>query len=190
MKYIFSILTVATLLVSCQKENNLKNDPFLIAQHKIGKLTNTVQLYQLDSIYKQDSIVKRIAGDEFLNTSNQIDIYDKAGNKLLVLEAEHEFDSTSTIKNIEVIDTRFHTEGDLKPKGYFIDIKKNYPISKINNTLSSAVVFVDSIGAYFTIDKKELSSEYKFDTDIKIEADKIPDSARIKNFWITWDKNH
>ncbi len=187
IKRILPLIACTILLASCQKENNQKENPFEIQKNKIGHLTNTIQLYQLDSIYAQDSIVKRIAGDEFLNTSNQIEIFDKKGNKLLVLEAEHEFDTTSTIKNIEVIDSRYKTQSGLAPKAYFKDIKDHYPISKINNTLSSAVIFIDSIGAYVTIDKKELPSEFKFNTDLKIEVSKIPDSARIKNFWISWD---
>jgi len=55
--------------------------------------------------------------------------------------------------------------------------------------LSAAVIFVDSIQASITIDKKELPSELKFNTDIKIKSSQIPDSAKIKHFLINWDSN-
>jgi hypothetical protein len=64
---------------------------------------------------------------------------------------------------------------------------KDYNISRIENTLNAAVVFLDEINAYITIDKKELPSDLRYDTDSKIRASQIPDEARIKYFMIYWD---
>ncbi len=181
------ILLISILSLSCQKGE--KQDPFEISRYRIGYLTNTTRIQQLDSIYANDSIIRKAADVHLLNTKDEIEIYEKGGNKLLILEARQKSDPTSTIKNIQVIDARYHTISGLSADGVFRDIKDHYTISKINNTLSAAVIFVDSIQAYLTIDKKELPSELKFTTDVKIEAAKIPDSAKIKHFLISWDEN-
>lgn len=181
-----SILFVTILILSsCQKAKETKS-PFSIGKHNVGYLTDSTQIHQLDSIFTLDSIVNRATGDEFLNTTNEIEIYEKGGKKLLILEANRESDSKKTVKNIEIIDSRYKTSKGLSPASYFKDIKNNYTISKINNTLSAAVVFIDSINVYVTIDKKELAPEFKFNTDAKIKASQIPDSAKIKHFWVGW----
>lgn len=184
-KYIsFAFLILA--LISCQK-NDAEN-PFLISSNKIGPLTHQTKVGQLDSIFKNDSVVTRSKNEKFLSSSNEIEIYEKGGEKLLILEASSS-DPDATIKSIQVIDKRFQTPAGLTSNGYFKDIKDHYNISKINNTLSAAVIFVDSIQAYLTIDKKELPAEFKFNTSTPIKASNIPDSARIKNFWVSWDQN-
>ena len=182
------ILIVLVLLVSCTKDHK-KQNPFEVSSNRIGVLDNTTQLYQLDSLYSNDSIVKASTNNKFLNPSNEIKIYEKGGRKLLILEPRNPEDSLSTIANIQIIDPRFKTASGLSCKSFFKDIKDHYKISKINNTLSAAVLFTDSIQAYFTISKKELPIEYRFNTDTKIEASKIPDSAKIKHFLVSWDEN-
>lgn len=184
-KRMLKILLISLLMNSCQKEQ--KQDPFEITNNRIGLLTNQIQIKELDSIYANDSIAKRTAGDQFLNNVNEIEIYEKGGAKLLVLEAHKESDPSSTIENIQIVDPRYKTASGLSSNGIFKDIKDHYNISKINNTLSTAVIFVDSIQAYFTIDKKELSKKFQSTTNIEITATDIPDSAKIKHFWINWD---
>ncbi|WP_109299878.1 hypothetical protein [Aquimarina sp. AU474] len=183
----FQILLISILFFSCQKE--VEQDPFEISNNRVGLLTNEVKVHQLDSIFANDSIAKRVSGDQFLSASNEIEIYEKGGEKLLVLEARKESDPTSTIGSIQILDPRYKTATGLSSNSIFKDVKDAYSISKINNTLSTAVVFVDSIQAYFTIDKKELPRDFQYTTDIKIEASHIPDSAKIKHFWISWNEN-
>ncbi|WP_103071146.1 hypothetical protein [Aquimarina sediminis] len=187
-KTIFKIILVSLFIYSCQKEK--KQDPFEITHNRIGNLTNETQIRELDSIFANDSIVKREADDQFLSNTNEIEIYEKGGAKLLVIEAKEDDKPTSTIKSIQVIDPRYKTISGLSPGGTFKDIKDNYRISKISNTLSAAVIFVESLRAYFTIDKKGLSRDLQLtDTGIKIKESDIPNVSKIKNFWITWDDN-
>lgn len=184
---LFTLFIFLALILGCQKEE--KQDPFEISNNRIGLLTNEISIKQLDSIFTNDSISKRISGNQSLSNTNEIEVFEKGGVKLLVLEPSSESDPTATIQNIQIIDPRYKTKSGLSSSGVFKDIKDHYTISKINNTLSTAVIFVDSIQAYFTIDKKELSREFQFNTDSKIEASDIPDSAKIKHFWIHWDNN-
>lgn len=187
IKRIFQVLFALIFVFSCQKEQ--RQDPFEITKNRVGLLTNEVKINQLDSVFAQDSIVKIAANDKYLSNVNEIEIFEKGGARLLVLESSNEDSSTSTIQNIQIIDPRYKTESGLSSNSLFKDIKDHYKISKINNTLSTAVIFVDSIQAYFTIDKKELSKDFQFTTDKEIKTEDIPDSARIKNFWISWSSN-
>ncbi len=184
---IFLTLLIPIVISSCQKE--VKQDPFEISNNRIGLLTHEVMVSQLDSVFATDSITKRVSANQYLAATNEIEVYDKGGNKLLILEASDQSDPASTIESIQVIDARYKTNSGLSANSTFKDIKEHYNISKINNTLSTAVIFVDSIQAYFTIDKKQLPGKFQSNTDLKIEVTDIPDSAKIKNFWISWDKN-
>ncbi|MDH7445015.1 hypothetical protein [Aquimarina sp. 2201CG14-23] len=187
LKKINYLLLLCLCIVSCQKEK--KQDPFEISYNRIGNLTNTVKVKQLDSIYANDSVVRLSKTDRFLSATNTIEIYEKGGAKLLALEPREENDPESSIESIQVIDSRYKTATGLSANSVFKDIKDNYAITKINNTLSTAVIFVDSIQASIAIDKKELPSELRLNTDKKIEASQIPDTAKIKHFLISWDEH-
>ncbi len=180
-----TLIALGILLSSCEK----KVDPFEIAPDHIGNLTSSTTVQELESVFANDSIVKHIAGDEFIGNANEIEIYDKQGNQLLILEATQEFDSTATIKSVRVVDPRFKTAKGFGAASTFKDLQANYEVSKITNTLSVAMINIDEINAYVAINKKELPKEFLFDTKTKIEAVHIPDSAKIKYFWLDWDKN-
>jgi len=183
MKKIFLIFCLlAIAFISCKKEIN----PYLISKSSIGLLSDSTQVKDIEAIYANDSVVKRFGGDEFTGRINDIEIYDKTGNPLLILTPKQALDSTSTISTIKVIDYRFKTEKGLNPNSTFSDIKNNYTISSIQNTIRNVVVFVNDINGFFTIDKKELPAELRFDMNKKIEAINIPDNAKIKYFMIGW----
>ena len=186
MKKVFSKALLFTLLplISCQKEE--KQDPFKISTNRIGLLTNEIKVRQLDSVFANDSISKTRTGGQFLNNIKEIEVYEKGGTKLLILEAHDETDPNSKIASIQIIDPRYKTASGLSTESVFKDFTDHYTVSKINNTLSTVVVFVDSIQAYFTIDKKELPQKFQRSTDVKITVEDIPDTAKIKHFWIDW----
>jgi len=183
MKYKFFALTIITLLItSCAKSPDLN----LISKHSIGLLTDSTQVKDLKSIFSNDSIAQFIGGDEFTGAINDIEIYNKNGDKLLVLTPRQSLDSTSTIKTIQVSFNQFKTDKGLNTNSTFKTIKDNYKISSIQNTLRNILVSVNEINAFFTIDKSELPAELRFDMNIKIEAIQIPETAKIKGFFIQW----
>lgn len=181
----FKVGALLVLFCGCNKLQ--KQDIFEIDKGRIGLLTKETVNQQLDSIFANDSIVKRNASDTFISSVNEIEVYEKGGAKLLVLEVEDAKNIASKITSIKVIDPRYKTKKGLTAVSTFKDVKEQYEVTKINNTLSSAVVFIDAINAYFTIDKKELSKELQSGTDNSISIYDIPDSAVIKDFWISWD---
>lgn len=174
---------IAVLLIACEKEEN----PFLITKDSVGLLTKEVQVNELDSIYPNDSIVRDVTESEYFSSSNEIRVYDNSGKQLLLLEPVQAFDSTSTIGYIQILDPRFETAKGLSTASTFKDIVENYSISRIENTLSAAVIFIDDHNIYITIDKKELPPELRYDTETTIQASQIPDEAEFKYFMIGWE---
>lgn len=183
MKNLFLIVLIIAVLASCTKQQ----DPFLIEKYNIGHLTDSTMVSQLDSIFVNDSIVKFVAGDEFTGNINNIDVYDKAGNHMLVLTPDEALDSTAVISNIRIMDSRFKTAKNISLLSTYKDIKNNYKINRIDNLINSINVNVNEINAYFTIDKKELPANLRFDMKMTIEAFQIPDEAKIKYFMLNWN---
>ena len=183
MKNLFFTLTIVIIITSCEKNQ----DPFLVAKHNIGNLTDSTQVKDLETIFLNDSIVKFVGGDEFTGNINNIDIYDKAGNHLLVLTPNESLDSTAVVDNIRIMDSRYKTKKNISKLSTFKDIQAAYKINRIDNLISSININVNEINAYFTIDKNELPANLRFDMKLTIEASQIPDDAKIKYFMINWN---
>lgn len=181
-KTYFLIFAVCFLLISCQNE---EKNPFLVSKTQVGPLTKNIQVRQLDSIFKDDSIVvkKKIS---MFDSGNEIIIYDKNGAELLRLDPVQSFDSTSTIGSVQIIAPRFKTQVGFGVESTFKDIVANYSISRIENTLNAIVIFIDEINAYVTIEKEGLPGILHGTTDQYIESEQIPGTAKIKYFWIGW----
>lgn len=184
MKKTILLLSILTLLfTSCKKEQ----DPFLIKKQSIGLLTDSTQVRDLEIIFPNDSILKFIKGDEFTGDVNDINIFEKGGQKILTLEPSEALDSTAIIKNVQILDARYKTEKGISTLSTFKDIIDNYKVSRIDNLINSVVVSVNEINASFTIDKKELPANLRFDMNLKIEKSQIPDAAKIKYFFLNWN---
>ena len=184
-KSILKFLVLPILFFSCKKEQ----DPFQISKQNIGLLTDSTQVKDLDLIFPNDSIANFIGGDEFTGQINDIEIYEKGGNKLLILTPRQALDSTSNIKEIQIIDSRFKTDKNISTLSRFKDISTNYNISRISNLINAVLITVNDLNASFVIDKKELPENLRFNMDLKIEATQIPDDAKIKYFFINWSQN-
>lgn len=170
------------IVTSCKKEQN----PFEISKQHVGLLTDSTLVKDIEWVFKTDSVVKRIGGDEFTGNKNQIEIYEKGGKHLLSLTPSQALDSVSVIETVQIMDERFKTDKNISALSTFKDIADNYKISRIDNLINSIVVTVNSINASFTIDKKELPPNLRFDMNLNIEATHIPDNAKIKYFFINW----
>jgi len=183
-KSILSLIILTLFLTSCKKEQ----DPFQISKHHIGLLTDSTQIKNLDVIFSKDSITRFISGDEFSGSINEIEIFEKGGKKLLSLTPRLSLDSTSVIESIQIFDKRFKTDKNITTLSTFKDIANNYKISRIDNLINSIIVSVNEINAAFTIDKKELPANLRFDMNLNIEAAHIPDHAKVKYFFLNWSE--
>lgn len=182
-KYLLCLVMLSIVTIGCKKEQ----DPFLIGKQNVGLLTDSTQVKDLELAFPNDSIVNFKTDDEFSKNSSEIEIFEKGGKKLLVLETSQPMDSTSVIKSVQIMDPRYKTDKNITTLSTFKDINDNYKISKISNLLSSVVVFVNDINASFTIDKKELPAELRFDMNLTIDKIQIPEKAKIKYFFLYWD---
>ncbi|MEH6538202.1 MAG: hypothetical protein V7719_17530 [Psychroserpens sp.] len=181
-----SLFTIATLIfASCSSEK--KQDPFQIGKQNIGLLTDSTQVKNLQLAFPNDSIARfAIKGDEFTGQNSDIDIYSSEGKKLLSLTPRQALDSTSVIESVQIISETYKTNQNISTLSTFKDINANYKISSINNLIKSIVISVNDINASFTIDKKELPANLRYDMSLNIEAVQIPDNAKIKFFILHW----
>ena len=177
------IALFSILLTSCGKDQ----DPFLIQKHNIGNLTDSTQVKDLKKVFEKDSVADYIGKDEFTRNINAIEVYDKNGVALLSISPQKRADSTSVINSIRILDSRYKTEKGISTLSTFKNIQEAYKISKIDNLINAIVVSVKDINASFTIDKKELPSNLRFDRSLTIEASQIPDNAKVKYFFIHWN---
>lgn len=184
-KSLLSIIILSVLFISCKQEQN----PFHVSKQHIGLLNDSTQVKDLETIYSNDSIVKYISGDEFTGNINDIQIYEKGGQKLLTLTPRHALDSTSSITNVQILDSRYKTDKSISTQSTFKDISDSYKISRIDNLINAIVISVNDINASFVIDKKELPANLRFDMNLTIEAAQIPNSAKIKYFFINWNNS-
>lgn len=181
-KSLFLGLIIACLASCAEKEN-----PFLIQKNQIGKLHKDITVKQLDSVFKNDSLVKRIGEGDYMQAgTDKYLIYEKGGKQLFTLTPRQQHDENEKIKTIQIHDPRFKTEKGVSLKSTFKDIRENYKIKYIHNTLNNLVI--TAVGdEYFMIDKKELAEDLRYDMKLTIDAIQIPDDAKIKQFMINWE---
>jgi len=173
---------VVVFLGACQKE--AQDQRYLITKDQIGYLTKDIQVYQLDSVFAEDSVVNKNNSKQF-SRGNEIVIYKKGGGELLRLYPAKRFDSTSTISSVEVIDTIFKTDKGLGKGSEFEVLETNYSVSRIENTLGAAMVFVDELNMYFNVDKKDITEPTGMNVEIK--PSQIKKHARLKHLWLDWE---
>ena len=174
---------IAASVISCAK----KEDPFLIEKNRVGKLYKDITVQQLDSVFAADSIVKRIGEGDYVQAgTDKYLIYEKGGKQLLTLTPTQQHDETEKIKTIQIHDPRYKTAKEVSLKSTFKDIREHYKIKYIHNTLKNLIITVAG-NEYFTIDKKELPEDLRYDMNLTIEAIQIPDGAKIKHFMINWE---
>lgn len=180
---ILLLAVIGFLFLQCSKEQ----DRFLITENQVGLLTKGAKVNQLDSIYQQDSLVTVQEGTDFMQDGGQVEVYEPGGKKLLLLSPADYNDPSSKISNIQVFDERYKTEKGLNLNSTFKEIKDNYTIQSIQNTLSSVVVSLKESNAYVVIDKGQLPESLRYDPDLKIEATQIPETATFKYFMVGWE---
>ncbi len=180
-KIIYTLLVSATFL-QCTKKDN----PFLIQKTQIGSFQKEFTVKQIDSVFANDSIVKHVAGDEFIGNVSDIEIYQKGGEHLLTLSPTEAFDDNSKINFIRINSKRYATAQKTGLSSTFKDFKDKYTISKVDRILNSITVTFQDQNFYITISVDELSSEYKYNYNAVITAASIPSTAKVKSLQLDW----
>lgn len=171
------------VMAACQK--NKDKVRYLITEDQVGNLNKETQIHELKTVFPDDSIVNRNNSSDFSNR-NEIVIYSKEDQReLLRLHPKVNFDSTSTIGTVQVMDTIFRTEKGLARGVDFEVLHKNYTIERIENTLGTAMLFLKGSNIYVDIDKREIAEPVQM--GVKIQPSQIKRKAKIKHLWIAWD---
>lgn len=175
------LITISLVLVQCG------NDKFKISKGKVGELNSKTTVKQLASIFKNDSIVKVLSegakGDNYFQDDDEYHIYNKKGNRLLTIIPKEQLDSSSTIKSVQIFDSRYKTENGLNINSTFEEINAQNKVDKVETSFSSATLFIDELNATIAIDKEDLG--LKELANQKVSLEQIPDLAKIKSF-IIW----
>ena len=175
------VIVFSLLIISCNKNNKFK-----IEKERVGLISTLTTVKDLETIFKNDSLVKNLSegalGNNYFQDDDEYLVFEKGGKHLLTIVPKEQLDSTSTIKSIEIHDNRFKTPLGLSLMSNFSEINVSNRI-RPESTLQSVTLFLDELNATITIDKEELGIK-----DIitqKISLEQIPDLAKIKSF-IVW----
>ncbi|MEN8186823.1 MAG: hypothetical protein ABFR05_06810 [Bacteroidota bacterium] len=177
MKKVLTLLILSVIFVQCNS-----NDKTVIAKGKVGEITKTTTIEELEDMFKNDSVVKLPEGEEFVN---EYVIYSEEGERLLSVFPSLPQDSIKAFERVQVYSPGFKTEKGVSTASTFRDINSNYSIKKIDPTISSAVVYIDELNGMFILNKKDLGLD-EFDMN-KISKDQVPDLASIKYITIWFD---
>jgi hypothetical protein len=180
---ILTLIVAVFLITSCSN-----NDKFEIEKGKVGFITSATTIKDLDHLFKNDSIVTHLSegalGDNYFQDDDKFLIFEKGGKLLLTIVPKEQLDSTSTIKSIEIHDSRFKTEAGTNLNSSFSEINMNNRL-RPESTLQSVTLFLDELNATIAIDKEELGLR-DFSTQ-KVSLEQIPDLAKMKSFTIWFD---
>lgn len=186
-KIYLAVILVSLFFVQCTNEN-----AFLIKKNNVGLISSTDKVSDIEIIFANDSVVSHLnegaLGDgesKFSGNNDEYLIYSKEGIHLLTLVPKTSQDSSSTIKYVDVFDTRFMTDKKLSLKSEFKDVNMNYMINKVESTLSSATLYIDELNATIAIDKSELGLD-PFSVK-KVQIEQIPEMAKLKSMTIWFD---
>jgi len=175
------VMILALAFVQCS------NEKFTIAKGKVGEVTTSTTVKDLDKIFENDSIVKvlseGIKGDNYSQDDDEYLIYEKGGKHLLTLVPKEQLDETSTFKSVEIFDNRFKTENGININSNFGEINANVTINNIESSILSAILYIDELNVTMAIDKEELG--LKGFSLQKVTLDQIPDLAKPKSF-VVW----
>ncbi|QTE23509.1 hypothetical protein [Polaribacter cellanae] len=179
--------TIALILVSIFIISCSGGDKYKIEKGKVGYITSKTTIKDLDNLFKNDSIVKNLSegalGDDYFQDDDEYLIFEKGGKHILTVVPKEQLDSVSTIKSVEIHDSRFKTESGINLNSSFAEINNNNNINRIESTISSATLFINDYNITIAIDKEELGLK-SFSTQ-KVSLQQIPDLAKIKSL-IVW----
>lgn len=176
------VVLLSILITSCND-----SERYEVKKGKVSYITPKTSIKDLQLLFKNDSIVANLSegslGDNYFQDDDEYLIYDKEGAHMLTVVPKQQLDSSSTIKSVQIFDSRFKTESGINIKSTFSEINLKNNINKIESSLSSATLFIDDLNATIAIDKGELGLK-GFSTE-KVDLDQIPDLAKMKSF-IVW----
>ncbi|MGB3590103.1 MAG: hypothetical protein WBA16_00320 [Nonlabens sp.] len=183
MKKILGLLVLVITAASCSESVDQR---FVWGNDQVGLINKETKIFELDSLFKNDSIINPIKGDEFGNGPNTIDIYEKGGKHLLSLTPKEALDSTSTIDYVLIKDDRYLTDKGIGLNSTFKQIAGAYEVSSVDNIIDDAMIRLKNQNFYFTISKETFPDEVRFDMEKAIELTMIPEEVTPEAIFVRW----
>jgi len=166
----FFVILFMLHFFACSKTNQ-----FRIAENYLGLITSKTTIAEIENIFKNDSVVKHLSEGVlgykgvYFQEDDKYLIYAKGGKHLLTITPKDPLDSLSTVRCIDIFDSRYVTKDGVGINTAFEDINSHYKIGKIETTFTSVILFLDQLNATITLKKKDLGIQTHEMTPIKPE---------------------
>lgn len=177
---------VVLSLFSCSNASQYE-----VARNKVGLVDAKTIVGNIETIFKNDSVVKRLSEGllgipgAYVQEDDKYLIYEKGGKHLLTITPKEPLDSLSTISFIDIYDEKYTTKDGLGLNSTFQEIDLLTTINKIEATFTKATIFLDNINATMTLDKVDLG--IKTINTNEILKEQIPDLVKPKTFVVWFD---
>ncbi len=136
-------------------------------------------------------IQKRQGTGEFAeDVYDDYEIYTRYGKHLLTLTPRFAGSIDQAIDRVKVVSPFFTTAKGISTHATYQDINTAYHITNIEPTRTHIVLFVDEIGAQFSIPKTCLQNGWWNKKTHRVDINKIPANARIDSFIVWWGTQH
>lgn len=182
---VFSVGLVLSLF-SCSDSSKYE-----VAKNKVGLVNSKTLVGDIETIYKNDSVVKHLSEGllgikgAYSQEDDKYLIFEKGGKHLLTITPQEPLDSLSTIRFIDIFDEKYKTKDGLGLGSTFQEIDLLTTINKIEATFTKAIIYLDNINATMTLDKGDLG--IKTINTNEILKGQIPDLVKPKTFVIWFD---
>lgn len=181
----FSVVILSTL-ASCSGSSQYE-----VAKNKVGLIDSQTIVDDIETIFKNDSVVKRLSEGllgipgAYVQEDDKYLIYEKGGKHLLTITPKEPLDSLSTIRFVDIFDEKYKTKDGLGLNSTFQEIDLLAHINKIEPTFTKVTLFFDKLNATMTLDKTELG--IKTINTKEVLKEQIPDLVKPKTFVVWFD---
>ncbi len=180
-----TLLFFAILTISCVNKP-ADNADFLVTENSVGVLKNGMTVKDVLDITPKTQIIKVVDKDDYENSYDDYQYFDKNNNHLLTLTPTIQDDTQSKINRILILDKRFKTNKNIGLGSTYFDLKSNYKITDIAPDLEHIVLTVGELNAWFSINKNQLLDNWWDENKKQIDSSKIPNTATFDTFVIWW----
>ncbi len=177
-------IVICFMSVACSKTND-----FVVAMNQVGKLTSKTTVMEIETIFKKDSIVKRLSEGllgfqgAYMQEDDKYLIYALDGKHLMTITPREPLDSLSTIRFVDIYDARYKTKEGIGLNSTFEEINLWTTIDKIETTFTKATLYLTALNATMTLDKKDLGIR-SLSTE-EVISEQIPNLVKPTSF-VLW----
>lgn len=189
-KYSLKFISFVAFLVALTSCSN--KDAFTVEKNRVGVISSETKMMEIEGLFAKDSVVKRLSEGvlgyqgKYTQEDDFYLIYSKKGKHLLTITPKEPLDSLSTIRLVEIHDSKYATKkGGVGLNSKFEEINMAMNISKLEATFTKVVLYLDELNATMTLDKTDLGIKTIQTNDVQLEQ--IPNLVKPKSFIVWFD---